>query len=151
MAATAAAAALAARRERISGLGLRVTPKRLAVLEAIEAAHMALSHADLEAALPAAIDAVTLYRTLESFVEVGLLSKAVGADRISRFALLQGEGGDHHQHAHFHCDACGRVYCLPAKPPRQPQVPEGFAVAAVDLNVHGHCADCGKAGGQAAR
>lgn len=151
MAASSAAAALEARRGRISSLGLRVTPKRLAVLEVIEAAQSALTHADLEAALPTAIDAVTLYRTLESFVEVGLLSKAVGADRVSRFALLQGEGGNHHEHAHFHCDSCGRVYCLPAKQPRQPQVPEGFEVAAVDLNVHGNCADCGKAAGQAAR
>jgi len=144
-AAAAEAAVLQSRRERLSALGLRVTPNRLAVLETIETAQTALSHADLEAALPGAIDSVTLYRTLESFVEVGLLSKAVGADRVSRFALLQGAAGSHHEHAHFHCDSCGRVYCLPSKPPRQPQVPEGFAVAAVDLSVYGYCADCAQA------
>jgi Fur family ferric uptake transcriptional regulator len=142
MAQAAAAAALQDRRERITAAKLRVTPNRLAVLALIDAAQMALSHADIEAALPTPIDAVTLYRTLESFVEVGLLSKAIGPDRVSRFAMLQGAAANHHEHAHFHCDSCGRVYCLPAKAPRQPQVPEGFAVVAVDLSVHGNCADC---------
>lgn len=150
-AAAAAAAALQTRRERLGALGLRVTPNRLAVLAVVEAAQQALSHADLEAALPTVIDAVTLYRTLDSFVEVGLLSKAIGADRVSRFALLQGAAASHHEHAHFHCDSCGRVYCLPVKAPRQPPVPQGFEVAVVDLNVHGNCADCGKPAGAAAR
>jgi len=135
-------ALLEARRERLATLGLRVTPNRLAVLAVFEQATRALSHADIEAELPQAIDAVTLYRTLDALAEAGVLSKAVGDDRVSRYALMQ-QAAQHQGHAHFHCDDCGRVYCLPAKPPRQPAVPEGFAVAAVDLNVHGQCADCG--------
>lgn len=136
-------AALAdARRARLTGLGLRVTANRVAVLAVFEAAPRALSHADVEAELAQAIDAVTLYRTLDAFVEAGLLTKTVGADRVSRFALMQ-SAATHEGHAHFHCDDCGRVFCLPTKPPRQPVVPDGFAVAAVDLSVHGLCAECG--------
>ncbi|MFY7865233.1 Fur family transcriptional regulator [Roseateles sp.] len=130
-----------ARRERLSALGLRVTPNRLAVLAVFEEASRALSHADIEAALPQGMDAVTLYRTLDALADAGVLSKTVGADRVSRYALMQ-PSAHHEEHAHFHCDGCGRVYCLPSKPPRQPSVPEGFAVAAVDLSVHGQCADC---------
>jgi len=131
-----------ARRERLSALGLRITPTRLAVLAVFEEASRALSHADIEAALPQAMDTVTLYRTLDALAEAAVLCKTVGADRVSRYALLQ-PSAHHEGHAHFHCDDCGRVYCLPSKPPRQPSVPEGFAVAAVDLSVHGQCADCG--------
>lgn len=135
-------AADAAHRERLAAVGLRVTGNRLAVLQLIERAPIALSHTDLEAALPGAIDRVTLYRTLETFVEAGLLSATVGADRVRRFSALTGDPAGHHEHLHFHCDDCGRVYCLPAKPPRRPSVPEGFQVESADLYVHGHCADC---------
>lgn len=130
------------RRERLTGVGLRVTANRLAVLQLIEQAPIALSHADLEAALPHGFDRVTLYRTLDSFVEAGLLSASVGADRVRRFSPLTGDPAGHHEHLHFHCDDCGRVFCLPAKPPRRPSVPEGFQVEGADLYVHGHCADC---------
>lgn len=130
------------RRERLTAAGLRVTAHRLAVLELVERAPVALSHADLEAALPPGFDRVTLYRTLDSFVEAGLLSATVGADRVRRFAPLQGDPSGHHDHLHFHCDDCGRVFCLPSKPPRRPSVPEGFQVEGADLYVHGHCADC---------
>jgi Fur family transcriptional regulator, ferric uptake regulator len=132
----------ASRRERLAAAGLRATPNRLAVLEVMERAPVAVSHADLEAVLPAGFDRVTLYRTLDSFVEAGLLSAVVGVDRVRRFAVLKGDPAGHHDHLHFHCDDCGRVFCLPAKPPRRPSVPEGFQVEGADLYVHGHCADC---------
>ncbi|MEF7612750.1 Fur family transcriptional regulator [Aquincola sp. MAHUQ-54] len=131
-----------AHRQQLADAGLRVTAARLAVLEAVESAQAAVSHADIEAALAEPLDRVTLYRTLDSCVEAGLLTKSVGSDRVSRFALLSPNGGDHAEHAHFHCDDCGRVYCLPSRPPRPPAVPDGFAVEGVDLHVHGHCAAC---------
>lgn len=130
------------RRDQLAQLGLRVTANRLAVLALLESASHAMSHADIEAALPVAIDRVTLYRTLDSFVDAGLLTKSVGADRQNRFALRHGEQANHHQHAHFQCDDCGRVYCLAVQAPRELMVPPGFAVEGVDLQVHGHCADC---------
>lgn len=132
----------AARRQRLSALGLRVTEKRLAVLRLIEAAPIALSHADIETALPKVIDPVTLYRILDSFVEVGLAGVTVGADRVRRFGLLGGDPAGHHEHAHFHCDDCGKVYCLASKPPRRPNVPDGFVVEGVDMHIHGHCPTC---------
>ncbi len=130
------------RRERLAAVGLRITANRLAVLRLVEKAPVAVSHADLEAVLPQGFDRVTLYRTLDSFVEARLLSATVGADRVRRFSLLSGDPAGHHDHLHFHCDDCGRVFCLPAKPPRTPSVPQGFQVEGADLYVHGHCADC---------
>ena len=130
--------------ELLAAQGLRVTPARLAVLEALKAAPRALSHADLEMALPERLDRVTLYRTLDSFVDVGLASRTVGDDRVSRFSAID-PTVDHHAHAHFQCDDCGRSFCLPAKPPKAPKpdlLPAGFKVQGVDLSFHGQCADC---------
>jgi len=133
------------RKAQLAQLGLRVTANRLAVLALLESASHAMSHADIEAALPVAIDRVTLYRTLDSFVDAGLLTKSVGADRQNRFALRHGEASNHHQHAHFQCDDCGRVYCLAVQAPSDLMVPAGFEVEVVELQVHGHCADCAPA------
>lgn len=139
--AEAAADREARHRRLLADAGLRVTSARLLVLQTLEAARTALSHADIESLLPEPLDRVTLYRTLDSCVEAGLLARTVGTDRISRFALL-GADGQHDRHPHFHCDDCGRVYCLPGRAPRAPAVPEGFAVEGVDMHVHGHCPSC---------
>ena len=126
--------------DRLTAHGLRRTPTRLAVLQTLAEARRALSHAELEAALPGPVDRVTLYRVLDSLVEVGLALRQVGADRANRFSLA--DGGDHAAHSHFHCDDCGRVYCMPVKPPRSPALPPGFALEGAALQFHGHCPDC---------
>lgn len=120
--------------------GLRRTPARLAVLRVLTGAPRAMSHADIEAALPEPLDRVTLYRALDSFVEAGLLQKQVAADRISRFARL--DGVDHEAHSHFQCDSCGSVFCLPVKPPSRPALPAGFELAGALLSFHGRCDSC---------
>jgi Fur family ferric uptake transcriptional regulator len=120
--------------------GLRRTAARLAVLQALADARHAVSHAELEVALPGPVDRVTLYRVLDSLVDAGLATRHVGGDRTSRFSLA--DGGDHGAHSHFHCDDCGRVFCMPFKPPRKPAVPPGFALEGADLRLHGHCPDC---------
>jgi Fur family ferric uptake transcriptional regulator len=131
----------AALRALLEELGLRITGARLAVLGFILQSRRAVSHADVEAGLAARqIDRVTLYRTLDTLAEAGLLAKSIGSDRVARFVPIA--RGDHSHHAHFSCDRCGRLYCLPAKPPRPAQLPAGFEASTVELNVHGLCADC---------
>lgn len=120
---------------------LRITPARIAVLQALKRAKRPLSHADVESALPSRLDRVTVYRTLESFVEAGLAVRTVGADRIGRFAFLDASAA-HHEHAHFLCDDCGRSICLPTPVPQPASLPKGFAVTSTDLSFHGHCSDC---------
>lgn len=128
-------------RALLDQLGLRVTKARLAVLQFILQSRRAVSHADVEGGLADQhIDRVTLYRTLDTLADAGLLAKSIGSDRVARFVPIP--RGDHRHHAHFSCDQCGRLYCLPAKPPRPAALPEGFEASNVELNVHGLCADC---------
>lgn len=111
--------------------------------DVLDGARFAMSHADIDASLAEPIDRVTLYRTLDSFVEASVISKIVDADRVNRFMATRGL--DHQRHGHFHCDDCGRVYCIVARPPRRPPVPAGFAVDVIELSLRGHCADCARA------
>lgn len=121
---------------------MRVTPARLRVLQVLQGARVALSHAEIETELVPRLDRVTLYRTLDSFVSAGLAQKQVDAERITRFSLA--DGADHSAHAHFTCDQCATVYCMPVKPPRRSQLPAGFEVAGAALQFHGHCPACTK-------
>lgn len=124
----------------LEGAGLRRTPARRTLLQVLAKATRAMSHADIEAALPEPLDRVTVYRALDAFVEAGLVQRQVGDDRVNRFALF--DGVDHRAHSHFHCDDCGAVFCLPQTPPPPRQLPGGFEVAASVLQFRGHCPDC---------
>ena len=127
---------------RLQAAGLRVTQVRLRVLQALLAQPTALSHAEIETGLLPGLDRVTLYRTLDSFVEAGLAHKQVGSERVTRFALV--DGADHSAHAHFECDSCHSVYCMPVKPPSRTKLPLGFEVAGAALQFHGQCPACNK-------
>ncbi|WP_366964027.1 transcriptional repressor [Accumulibacter sp.] len=120
--------------------GVRVTPGRVRVLEALQAAIQPMSHADIESLLPD-VDRVTLYRVLDSLVACGLALKAVDTRGVFRFSA-SGPYRQHDGHVHFRCTSCGGVSCLKAPPPPPPKLPHGFRLEAVELDVRGTCAQC---------
>ena len=124
--------------------GVKVTPGRVRVLDALAGAAGPLSHADLETRFPDA-DRVTLYRVLDSLVACGLALKAVDARGVFRFSA-SGARREHSGHVHFRCTDCGGVFCLKAAPPPPPKLPRGFRLAEADYDVRGTCADCARRG-----
>lgn len=141
----ASPAASASPAERIRAVGARATPARIRVLELLSAAPLPLSHHDVETAIGAgSLDRVTLYRVLDWLVASGLAVKRADERRVWRFSLAS--GGAHGGHAHFHCDDCGRVFCLDVPPPRPPRLPGGFSLTRAELDLSGHCAECNGAG-----
>lgn len=124
--------------------GLKVTPGRVRVLDALRAAPQPLSHADIVALLPDA-DRVTLYRVLDALVACGLALKAADARGVFRFSA-SGAQREHGGHVHFRCTGCGGVFCLKAAPPPPPKLPRGFRLAEVDYAVRGTCAACARRG-----
>jgi len=128
---------------QIRHAGARATPARIRVLQLLRAAPAALTHHDVEAALGAlALDRVTLYRVLDWLVEAGLACKSNDARGVFRFSAVA--TGEHAAHAHFCCEACGRVFCLDAEPPRPPALPQGFLLSRMEIDLRGRCADCGE-------
>lgn len=142
MAAPSHCAAAADTAALLRGLGARATPARIRVLEALRDASRALSHHELEAQFgDALLDRVTLYRVLDWLVAQGLAHKTTDESRVFRFSAA-GARAAHEEHAHFHCEGCGRVFCLAALQPLKPRLPRGFRTTQVDLNIHGECAGC---------
>ncbi|WP_447641440.1 MULTISPECIES: Fur family transcriptional regulator [Chitinophagaceae] len=124
---------------------LSVTETRTAVLELFLRATGALSHAAIEKATKAKFDRVTIYRTLQSFLEKGIIHTIPTDDNSIQYALCKGEcseGHHHDNHVHFICKACGTTYCLDHVEVPGIQLPEGFHGEDFEVIVKGQCENC---------
>lgn len=123
---------------------LRVTEKRLDVLEIIHDYGSAIPHSKVQEELKD-FDRVTLYRTILALLENGIIHKIQVEDQEVYYALC-GHTCDteehNHQHIHFHCSECETVSCIEPKEALKVQL-EGYAVSEVKVQVNGVCADCG--------
>lgn len=125
----------------IRGTGARATPARIRVLRLLQETPTALAHNEIELSLaPAPLDRVTLYRVLDWLVESGLAHKSADNQRVFRFSAAS--PGEHKAHVHFRCEQCGSVFCVDASPPPIPNLPEGFTVSRLDVDLRGRCARC---------
>ena len=124
--------------------GLRATPMRKAVLDHLSTQAAAVGLGDIVRALAA--DRVTVYRTLGTFEEHGIVHRIVDGTQQDKYALCGQDcssSGHHHDHAHFHCDDCGLTECLevPATAPTA-VLPKGYTASSVLLTLNGRCAAC---------
>lgn len=128
---------------------LRATDTRLQVLNVLINSKAALSHHEIAGALKQSlIDKVTIYRTLDAFEKKGLIHKVASKDRNWMYAIqLKKEEPVKvdRSHAHFICNQCGRIYCLPVtgfNPSPDEGKIKGFKIETRELRYHGLCPDC---------
>ncbi|MBW7952421.1 MAG: transcriptional repressor, partial [Chitinophagaceae bacterium] len=94
---------------------LSITGSRKKILELFQHTDGALAHADIEKKSGEHFDRVTIYRTLQTFVEKGILHTIPTADNSVLYALCKddcSQGHHHDNHVHFICDNCNTAYCL---------------------------------------
>ena len=90
---------------------LRQTDCREEILNVFMKKSHALAHADVELPLKDRFDRVTIYRTLRTFVDKGLIHKVLDDEGGMKYALCK-EGCNtpdhkhHHDHVHFKCNIC---------------------------------------------
>jgi len=136
--------------------GLRRTPVRNEVLDLLVRAGRPISVPQILAQLKG-LDTVTVYRTLNTFVEKKLVHRIRGDDRTWLYALgpagaadaedAAGKSKPQHLHPHFVCDECGKVECLEAS--RIPRsliealaVDRSYAISYPEVVLHGMCPKC---------
>ena len=123
---------------------LRKTRVRREVLKLFLRSSKALGNKEIEEQLDQ-LDRITLYRTLRTFEDHGILHKAVdGSDR-PKFALCSIDcTEDEHRddHAHFHCEECGKTLCLEQVETPDVQPPEGLQLNTTHLVLTGTCDQC---------
>lgn len=126
--------------------GLRKTGCRQEVLRQLLLNSCALSHADLEKLIGDRYDRVTIYRTLYSFEEKGLIHSINDVSGAVKFALCQQEScakqHHHDNHIHFSCTTCGQTFCLNDTNIPPIALPQGYQVEQLHFSAQGICKSC---------
>jgi Fur family ferric uptake transcriptional regulator len=129
----------------LKSFNLRHTDCREEILGAFMRSQAALSHSDLEDQIDSKYDRVTVYRTLKTFLEKGIIHRILDADGGSKYALCKKQcstEGHHHDHVHFKCMACGDTTCLESTNIPAISLPDGYERQEINLLIEGHCPNC---------
>ena len=124
---------------------LSVTASREKILHLFLEQNGALAHGDIEKKAGEKFDRVTVYRTLQVFVEKGIIHTIPTADNSIRYALCKDdcEQGHHHdQHIHFVCTHCNNTYCLDDIVTPDIKLPKGYSSSHIEVVVEGVCKEC---------
>lgn len=106
----------------------------------------ALTHGDIEKKVGDKYDRVTIYRTLQTFEEKGIIHAIPTADNNILYALCKEceEGHHHDDHVHFICTNCEKTICLDDVVSPKMDLPEGYVPQNVQVVIEGICKDCSK-------
>jgi len=124
---------------------LSVTASREKILHLFLDEPGALSHGDIEKKAGEKFDRVTVYRTLQTFVEKGIVHTIPTTDNSIRYALCKdncAEGHHHDHHVHFVCNSCNNTYCLDDVVTPEIKLPKGYYSRQIDVVVEGTCKAC---------
>lgn len=123
---------------------IRPTAMRLLVLETLYGQKTAVSLSHLENSFEKS-DRITLYRTLRTFQENGLVHSIDDGTGAPKYALCE-EGCncdiERDLHVHFHCRICNETFCLPKYKIPEIDLPEEFRPEEANLVVKGICGKC---------
>mgnify|MGYP002813940016 CR=1 FL=1 len=128
----------------LASASLYKTAPRVAVLDVLLNAGRPLTQGQIVQRLgKGPFDKVTIYRTLESFCEAGLVHKVFLQDRCGYFEPAQ-NCTEKQCHPHFTCTSCGGTSCMTdislpmAKSPHK-----GFVIRRQRVQLEGLCPKCG--------
>ncbi len=122
---------------------LYCTPGRVAILKVLLKAGKPLSHDQVaHRSGPGHFDKVTIYRTLASLLQVGLVHR-VFMDKRARHYELAHHCTERQCHPHFTCTSCGDTHCLTEiSLPMAKSPPKGFIIHRQQVRLEGLCPAC---------
>lgn len=123
---------------------LNITDSRKKILSLFLINRDALAHADIEKKAGEKFDRVTVYRTLQTFVEKGIVHTIPTADNAILYALCKDCDEEHHHddHVHFVCSNCNATICLDDVVSPEIKLPQGYVAENVQVVINGICKDC---------
>ena len=130
-------------REILRIADLYCTKSRLAILKILMKADKPLNQEQIaRRSGKQQFDRVTIYRTLESLLKVGLVHKVFVAERAWHFELAH-NCTEHQCHPHFTCTGCGKTHCLTGMSLPMAKSPhKGFIIQRQQVRLEGLCPAC---------
>ena len=134
-------------RDLLKRYKLRNTQIRRFVIEIFRSQNRAFTHSSIEQNLGKKFNRVTLYRTLKTFEEVGLIHRIANENDRVEYALCRhncdAPSHEHFDnHIHFKCDRCARTFCLNHIPVPSIKVPANYKVKDSQILLKGTCEYC---------
>jgi Fur family ferric uptake transcriptional regulator len=132
--------------KRLNDNGVRPTAMRILIYKYIAEKEVAVALTDIENAFAKA-DRTTLYRTLKTFEEKGIVHQIDDGTHISKFALCEpGCNCELEQdlHLHFHCTNCDETVCLTEQKIPHINLPDGYVAEDANLVLKGICEKCSR-------
>lgn len=123
---------------------IRITPMRQLVLRYFFKEDKPFGLSELEEAFPKS-DRITIYRTLKTFEEKGILHPIEDGAMEVKYALCKEhcqELNHYDKHPHFHCVICGEVECLESIIIPPVLLPQGYAASEIKMSIKGRCKKC---------
>ena len=130
--------------EKLARKNINPTAMRILVLKLLLAQNKAISLSEIEKGLAPA-DRITIYRTIKTFEEKGLVHMVDDGTGSPKYALCIDKCGanEHHDlHVHFYCIGCKETYCLPNSKIPDISLPVNFSPIEMNLLVKGTCDNC---------
>jgi Fur family ferric uptake transcriptional regulator len=128
----------------LNAKNVRPTAMRTLIYKYMAEKEVAVALTDIENAFAKA-DRTTLYRTLKTFEEKGVVHQIDDGTGIQKYALCEPGCNcdlDRDLHLHFHCNNCNETVCLTEH--RIPNIilPEGYIAEDANLVLKGICDKC---------
>ena len=123
---------------------IRPTAMRILTFKFLNGQQVATSLTDIEQAFDRS-ERTTLYRTLKTFEERGVVHKIDDGSGVTKFALCEENCNcevETDLHLHFHCNNCEETVCLTNHKIPHINLPEGYTAEDVNLVVKGICEKC---------
>lgn len=123
---------------------IRITPMRQLLLKHLLQTDGAFGLQELEMAFPKA-DRITMYRTLKTFEEKGIIHSIDNGTSEVKYALCKEHcTPSHHieQHPHFQCQKCKQVSCVDSLLIPEMKLPQGYIQKEVTMMIKGICPNC---------
>jgi Fur family ferric uptake transcriptional regulator len=123
---------------------VRPTAMRILIYKYMAEKNIAVALTDIENAFDKA-ERTTLYRTLKTFEENGIVHQIDDGTNISKFALCEPGCNceiDQDLHLHFHCSNCDKTVCLTEHKIPHINLPTGYIAEDANLVIKGICDTC---------
>ena len=123
--------------------GLKETAFRKDVLDVFAKHKNAIPVTTIEKALKE-FDRTTLYRTLKVFIDKGVIHEIALNGNQTNYAMCAHTCSDQehqHQHVHFKCDTCSKVFCVEVE--KLPAIKlKGYQINQLEIQASGVCVNC---------
>ena len=124
---------------------IKVTETRTEILRILSEANAAISYSSIQERTQIKLDKVTVYRTLDTFENKGIIHSVPSAEGVKLYSFCKDDCHDHRHddnHVHFHCEKCDETTCLYDSVIPEIELPKNYKISVSKLIVHGICPNC---------